>query len=255
MTGMAPEHCENLYEQIADQPFVSEGIRPGGIRLTRRGLALARLVQDDVALDIGCGNGVTVEFLVHEHSIRAMGIDSSSALVSQGRAKNPALSLLVGDAEALPFADESFEAVLLECVLSLVTDRPRVFRECHRILKPFGGIIVTDIYARNPAAVPELKNLSTHSCLRGALDKNQLFYESSTAGFGNACFEDHSELLRDFAVQMIWAYESLDPFWHRLASCNADCSEVRRAVRQTRPGDFLFVGSKAVEKSESYEVS
>ena len=65
-------------------------------------------------LDIGCGTRVTVEFLVHEHSIWAMGIDSSSwNCVTQGRAQEVALRSLLGDAEALPFADESFEEGVL----------------------------------------------------------------------------------------------------------------------------------------------
>jgi arsenite methyltransferase len=137
--------------------------------------------------------------------------------------------------------------VLLECALSLVRDRTRVFLECHRVLKPLGRIIVTDIYARNPEAVPKLKNLAIHSCLRGAVDKDQFFQEYSEAGFGNVCFEDHSDLLRDFAVQMIWTYGSLDLFWKRAANCDADSAELHcSSVRRTRPGYFLFVGTKQV---------
>ena len=221
--------------------------------MTQRGLALARLGSGATALDVGCGTGVTVEFLIRERSIRALGIDSSSLLVSQGKAKNAELPLLLGDAEALPFAGESFDVVLSECALSLVRDRARVFRECHRVLKPLGRIIVTDLYARNPEAVPELRKLSTHSCLRGALDKNQFFCELSTAGFRNGLFEDHSELLRDFAVQMIWFYGSLEPFRNEPASCDAGPDQLRCAVREARPGYFLFVGSKAGSMSDSTE--
>ena len=234
-----------MFERLSDEPpFASAGIRPGGLGLTQRGLAIARLASGDAALDVGCGTGVTVEFLIRERSIRALGIDSSSALVSRGKAKKPGLPLFLGDAEALPFADESFEGVLLECALSLVRDRTRVFLECHRVLKPLGRIIVTDVYAGNPDAVSELRSLSIRSCLGGALDKNQFFHELSEAGFGNALFEDHSELLRDFAVQMIWTYGSLEPFRSGAASCAADCGQFHRAVRRARPGYFLCVGSK-----------
>ncbi len=243
---MTSEHYQNLFEQLSDLPFTSAGIRPGGLKLTQRGLALARLAPDDAVLDIGCGTGVTVAFL-REHSIRALGIDSSAELLARGRTQNTGLPLLLGEGEALPFADESFEAVLLECALSLVQDRMRVFLECHRVLKPLGRIIVADIYARNPEAVPKLRSLSVRSCLRGAVDKDQFFQESSEAGFGNVCFEDHSDLLRDFVVQMIWTYGSLAPFWKRVANCDLDTVEVHCAsVRQARPGYFLFVGTKQV---------
>jgi arsenite methyltransferase len=243
---MTSEHYRNLFEQLSDLPFTSEGIRPGGLELTRRGLALARLAPGDAVLDIGCGTGVTVAFL-REHSIRALGIDSSAVMLARGKTQNTGLPLLLGEGEALPFANESFDAVLLECALSLVQDRMRVFLECHRVLKPLGRIIVTDIYARNPEAVPKLRSLSVRSCLRGAVDKDQFFHESSEAGFGNVCFEDHSDLLRDFVVQMIWTYGSLAPFWKRVANCDVDSVEVNRAsVHQARPGYFLFVGAKQV---------
>jgi arsenite methyltransferase len=243
---MTSDNYRNLFEQLSDLPFTSAGIRPGGLKLTRRGLALARLAPDDAVLDVGCGTGVTVAFL-REQSIRALGIDSSAELLARGRTQNTGLPLLLGEGEALPFANESFDAVLLECALSLVRDRMRVFLECHRVLKPLGRIIVADIYARNPDAVPQLRSLSIRSCLRGAVDKDQFFHESSEAGFGNVCFEDHSDLLRDFAVQVIWTYGSLDPFWKRVANCDVDSVEVNRAsVRQARPGYFLFVGAKQV---------
>ena len=103
-------------------------------------------------LDIGCGTGVTVEYLIREHSIRAVGIDSSSLLVSRGRARDAALPLLLGDAEALPFADGSFDGVFLECTLSLVSNRDQVLKECYRVLSRTGRIIVTDIYARNQSS-------------------------------------------------------------------------------------------------------
>ena len=243
---MTSDNYRNLFEQLSDLPFTSAGIRPGGLKLTRRGLALARLAPDDAVLDVGCGTGVTVAFL-REQSIRALGIDSSAELLARGRTQNTGLPLLLGEGEALPFANESFDAVLLECALSLVRDRMRVFLECHRVLKPLGRIIVADIYARNPEAVAKLRSLSIRSCLRGAVDKDQFFHESSEAGFGNVCFEDHSDLLRDFVVQLIWTYGSLAAFWNRVANCDVDSVELHSAsVRQARPGYFLFVGAKQV---------
>jgi len=244
------EYGHNLFEQLSDEPFTSAGIRPGGLELTRRGLVHARLAPGDAALDIGCGTGVTMTFL-REHSIQALGIDSSAALLDQARARNPGLLLLQGEGEALPFADQSFDAVLLECVLSLVQDRSRVLRECHRVLGPEGRIIVTDVYARNSDAVSELRCISIHSCLRGALDKDLFFQEWSTAGFSSICFEDHSGLLRDFAVRMIWHYGSLDPFWRRVGNCGTESGDIHSAVRKIRPGYFLFVGNKQIACSNS----
>jgi len=251
---MKPADCHNLFEQLSGQPFAAAGVRPGGLELTQRGLALARLLPGDTVLDVGCGSGVTVEFLMREHAIRAMGIDSSSVMVAQGRANNAALPFLLGDAEALPFAEDSFDVVLLECALSLVGNREAALRECHRVLKPQGRIMVTDLYARNPEAITELRSLPVRSCLRGAFDKAEFFHECSVAGFVPVCFEDHSNLLRDFAVRMVWTYGSLDRFWSPQGTCGSDFGDARRCgVSKSRPGYFLFVGAKAGDPPGPYE--
>jgi arsenite methyltransferase len=243
---MTSELCHNVFEQLSGHPFASSGIRPGGLELTRRALVLSRLASGDAALDVGCGPGVTVDYLIREHAIQAVGVDTSSLLVAQGKAKDDALPLLLADGETLPFADESFDGVLLECALSLVQDHARVLRECHRVLKPLGRIIVTDLYARRPDAVQELRRLSVRSCVRGALHKDQFFDECLSTGFGFACFEDHSDLLRDFAVRMIWTYGSLDQFWTQAGAWSLDPGPIRQAIREARLGYFLLVGFKTV---------
>ncbi len=136
---MKSERSHNLFERLSEEPLASTGIRPGGLGLTRRGIAIAQLDPDDVVLDIGCASGVTVEHLICQRSIRAVGIDSSSLLVSRGRARDAALPLLLGDAEALPFADGSFDGVFLECTLSLVSNRDQALKECYRVLNRGAG--------------------------------------------------------------------------------------------------------------------
>ncbi len=233
-----------VFEQISDRHFTSEGIRPGGLDLTRRGRALAKLKAGCRVLDIGCGTGVTVGHLVRENKIQAVGIDLSSALVAQGRARDPALPLAVGEAEALPYADESFDGVFLECTLSLVKEHAPVFSECHRVLKPLGVIILTDLYARRPTAIDKLRSLSVHSCLKGAVDKDRLVHECMVAGFETVCWEDQSVVLRQFAVNIIWTYGSLHQFWNEVGGGCADLVEIHRAIRESRPGYFLYVGVK-----------
>jgi len=241
---MSTESLHTLFEQLSDEPLASSGIRPGGLVLTHRALVLSRLAPGATALDVGCGTGVTVGYLIREHAIQAVGVDSSSRLVSRGKTKNAALPLLRGDAESLPFADASFDAVLLECALSLVLDRDRVLKECHRVLGPHGRIIVTDLYARNQDAIGGLRHLPVRSCLKGTLDRDQFIRECLATGFGIVCFEDHSNLLRDFAARIMWTYGSLDQFWTEAEKCSLDPGLVHHAVREARPGYFLFVGLK-----------
>jgi len=241
---MTSARSHNLFERLSDQPFASTGIRPGGLGLTLRGLVFAGLVPGDAALDIGCGTGVTVEYLVREHAIQAVGVDSSALLVSRGKAREAALPLLRGDAHALPFADGSFDGVFLECTLSLALDRYRVLEECNRVLGPQGKVIVTDLYARNQEAIEGLRGLPVRSCLKGALDADQFLDECSAAGFDFLCFEDHSNLLRDFAAQVIWTGGSLEQFWTDTERFGQDDGLCRRAIREAKPGYFLLVGKK-----------
>ena len=234
-----------MYEQISGQPFTTNGIRPGGLDLTRHAIALAKLTPGSEVLDIGCGTGVTVDYLIREHEIEATGIDASSFLVDRGHVRDKRLPLVMGSAEKLPFTNGAFDAVLSECAVSLVQHRHGLLEECFRVLKSPGTIILTDIYARNPAQLAKLRGLPVHSCLRGALDKNQLIDECSASGFEEVLFEDHSYLLKDFAVQIIWAYGSLGRFWAEAGGCCVSPSEMRRAIHEARPGYFLLIGHKA----------
>jgi len=234
-----------MFEQISNAPFTATGIRPGGLNLTQQALASSKLPAGSRILDVGCGTGVTVEYLLYEHVIQPVGIDSSSMLVAQGKLRDAALPLLRGDAGTLPFSDASFDGVLLECTLSLVRDCERVLKECHRVLKPLGRLIVTDLYARNTEAIGTLRRLSLQSCLKGAFNKNEFIHECSVVGFELWCFEDHSETLRDFAAQIVWSYGSLDRFWTETGASSADLGWICCAIREARPGYFLYVGSKA----------
>lgn len=233
-----------MFEHISRAPFTAFGIRPGGLALTQHTVTRAKLRAGSRVLDVGCGTGVTVECLLQEHEIQAVGIDSSSLLVAQGKRRNATLPLLVGDAKALPFSDEYFDGVLLECTLSLLPDRERVLEECWRVLKPMGRLIVTDLYARNPEAIGKLRSLPLQSCLKGALDKTELIKESSVSGFRLECFEDHSEMLRDFAVQIVWTYGSLDRFWAETGASHRDAGWIRDAIRSALPGYFMYVGCR-----------
>jgi arsenite methyltransferase len=244
---MMQKESSKLFEQISDSPFASNGIRPGGLALTRRALERTRLHAGSRILDVGCGTGVTVQHLLNEHRIRAVGIDSSSVLVARGKVRDPALPLLMGNAGALPFPDASFDGVLLECTLTLVPDRERVLTECHRVLKPLGKLIVTDLYARNPEAIKALRRLSVRSCLQGALNKDEFIQECFFAGFILSCFEDHSEALREFAARLVWHYGSLDALWVETGTSSADHGCILSGIREARPGYFLYTGSKVGE--------
>ena len=90
-------------------------------------------------LDIGCGVGAFVRRL-REFSDEVYGTDIDAGHVAEGTLEVPNLGLAVG--EAMPFADNTFDVIILHEVLEHVDDDVQTLREAKRILKPGGRIVV-----------------------------------------------------------------------------------------------------------------
>ncbi len=122
-------------------------IRPGGLKLTEIALQIWQLPRGSSVLDIGCGCGETVEYLGSRHGLNACGLDASEELINEGLARNPSLQLTRGDGENLrELPSETFEGVLLECVLSIFANPAKVLGEVRRILAPGGKLFISDLH-------------------------------------------------------------------------------------------------------------
>jgi len=96
-------------------------------------------LQDKTILDVGCGLGTYVERF-REFSDRAYGIDIEVERVVEGGKSVP--NLLAAAAEALPFADTSFDILVLHEVLEYVRYDRQATEEAYRLLKPGGRIVI-----------------------------------------------------------------------------------------------------------------
>jgi arsenite methyltransferase len=242
---MAASGSSKIYEELGVTPVAARGIRPGGFFLTDRALSLCRFSARSPILDIGCGTGITLEYLARAYRLQAVGIDSSSFLLERGQSRNSTLLTLKGSGQQLPFAGESFDGVLLECALSLMDDPLEVLRECHRVLRARGRITVTDVYAQNACGIEKLRDLRVNSCLRGAFDLDALKRDFGELGFEIELCEDHSDLLKTFAAQLTWQYGSMAGFWLGAGCSEEDLGNVEETIWQSQPGYFLLVGRKA----------
>jgi SAM-dependent methyltransferase len=128
---------------------------PGGLDLTDRLVAAAGLPAGAAVLDVGCGAGAAVARLVDEHGLGAVGLDASERRIAEAAEARPDLELIVGSAEALPFADASFDAVLCECVLSTLAVPGLAVDEMSRVLCPGGAVLVSDLYVRSAGDKPQ----------------------------------------------------------------------------------------------------
>ncbi len=103
----------------------------------------ARLAPGQSVLDVACGTGaLTCEA---EKRVQpggtATGLDCNEAMLDVARAKAPHIEWRLGQAEALPFADYTFDAVVSQFGLMFFTDRIAAIGEMWRVLKPGGRLV------------------------------------------------------------------------------------------------------------------
>lgn len=107
-----------------------------------------RIGRDARVVDVGCGRGATLAWLSAHTGYFLAGVEPDSVLYQEARANCPAAELSPAGAEALPFADRSFHAALMECVFSLLEEPARAAGELKRILMPQGIVLLSDVYTR-----------------------------------------------------------------------------------------------------------
>jgi len=233
----------SLYESPALQAVTGPALRPGGLELTRRSLALCDLPAGARVVDIGCGTGVTVHYLRRHCRMEAFGLDRSSGMLGRARQRDPGLPLIQGEAACLPFRDRRLSAVMCECVLSLVENVDAAWREFYRVLAPGGLLVLADVYARAPDHAGDLTSLPVTCCLKGAKSRDELVNRMQRSGFTLLVWEDHSEALKRLAAQLVFACGSLQALWGT-ADTGAAVNAYPSAVRRARPGYFLAVARK-----------
>ena len=231
-----------MYEQSPILEVAGETIRPGGLDLTERALTFCALPPGARVLDVGCGPAASVEYLINQFSLNVIGADPSEKLLHSGR-RSAHLPLIQSYGEDLPLAADQFDAVLTECSLSVMRNTEQALSEFRRVLRPGGFLILSDLYARNPAGIEALQTLPLDSCLCGAVSQAQIIDRVEAAGLHVLRWEDHTYALNVFAARLIWSNGSLQQFWCR-ATSRADAADIQAAIAQSRPGYYLLIAQK-----------
>jgi SAM-dependent methyltransferase len=155
--------------------------------------ALAGLEPGETVLDLGSGGGIDC-FLAARRvgpAGRVIGVDMTPEMLDRARANAREtgaanVEFRLGEIENLPVADASVDVIISNCVINLSTDKPRVFREAFRVLRPGGRLMVSDLALTKP--LPEEIRTSIEAyvaCIAGALVKDEYLGAIRGAGFGD----------------------------------------------------------------------
>ena len=200
-----PPYQDSLFRAVTGQAW-----RPGGLEMTAHALDLLTSRKDTAfapgarILDIGCGAGGTLELLL-QRGFRAVGLDRD---IPSGTHRQR-VPLLCADARRLPLADGVFDALISECVLSLLPEPEATLRQWARVLRRGGTLLLADVYERNAQEIREMSDTPHASgaaggCFGGAVPPEVTATRLHNAGFALRQWEDHSHALRALAAQLAW---------------------------------------------------
>jgi arsenite methyltransferase len=164
--------------------------------------AVAELREGETVLDLGSGGGLDVILSarrVGETGV-AYGLDMTHEMLDLARRNAEQAGVrnvrfLEGAIEAVPLPDSSVDVVISNCVINLSTDKPTVFAEMARVLRPGGRIGISDVVADDhltPAA-RELRG-SFVGCIAGALSFSEYHDMLCAAGFEGISVEPTHEV-------------------------------------------------------------
>jgi arsenite methyltransferase len=153
--------------------------------------AVAELRAGETVLDLGSGGGIDV--LLSARRVgpagKAYGLDMTEEMLALAR-RNAAeagagnVEFLKGHIEQVPLPAETVDVVISNCVINLSIDKPAVFAETFRVLKPGGRLGVSDIVAEDRLTPAERAERGSYvGCIAGALSRTEYQQGLAAAGF------------------------------------------------------------------------
>ncbi len=128
------------------QAYVGTTKHMGGLEATQDMVRLCHITSDSYVLDVGCGAGATPAYLAKEVGCRVVAVDIREEMIALATARverdgvADRVKLRLADARDLPFADATFDAVMVESVTSFIGDKPQAVRQFARVTRPGGYV-------------------------------------------------------------------------------------------------------------------
>ena len=170
--------------------------------------AIDTLRPGEIVVDLGSGAGMD-SFLAARAvgpTGKVIGIDMTDEMLEKARANARAVGssnveFRKGYIEALPLEDESVDVILSNCVINLSPEKHKVYAEAHRVLRPGGRMMVSDVVLERTLPDAVLQSIDVYmGCVGGASLREPYLQTIRDAGFSEvrvereACFGDTIDL-------------------------------------------------------------
>jgi|SRR5665213_2068316 len=169
--------------------------------------ATAHIRAGEVVVDLGSGGGLDV-FLASKMvgpEGRAIGIDMTTAMIERARANAKSggyenVEFYQSTIDQIPLPDASVDCIISNCVINLAPDKPAVFREIARVLKPGGRVALSDIALKHDLPEAVAKSMAAYvGCIAGAIRIDDYRAGLLAAGFEHVEIVDSKSDLDAYA--------------------------------------------------------
>jgi arsenite methyltransferase len=191
--------------------------------------AIASLKPGEVVLDLGCGAGFDVFIAARKvgPTGRAIGVDMTAEMLAKARRQQAGfdnVEFRLGEIEHLPVADASVDVIISNCVINLSPDKPQVWREIARVLKPGGRVAVSDLALLKPLP-PAIREMveALVGCVAGAVLVEETERMARAAGLGDIQLKSKPDY-----VNAMKSWE--DPLYRKI---------VEHLPVGSQPGDYI----------------
>jgi arsenite methyltransferase len=187
-TGAKPSSTDIGYSQ-AEKSSLPEGADLGlGCGNPQ---AIASLQPGETVVDLGSGGGIDCFLAAKQvgESGKVIGVDMTPEMIERARdnaanAGTRNVEFRLGEIEHLPLADTTIDIIMSNCVINLSPDKPAVFSEAFRVLKPGGRLAISDIVATDPLPNEIRENVELHiGCVAGAATIDETKAMLAAVGF------------------------------------------------------------------------
>ena len=143
-----------------------EILHPGGYELTKRTAELCELQEGMNVLDVSSGRGTQAIYYAKTFGVKVTGLDISEEMIKTANTRaaengsSDKVHFVLGDSQALPFNDNTFDVVINECAVGIPDDSQKVLNEMLRVVKPKGAVAIHESTWKKPLSEKEKDEIS-----------------------------------------------------------------------------------------------